>query len=87
MGRSCPAVAAPVKSPEHAALGAAIRELREERGLTQEDFALDIGLHRNYYGACERGEVNVSWGNLLRIAAGLGVRMSDIVELYERRVD
>lgn len=38
-------------------------------GLTQEQLALDTGLHRNYVGACERGEVNVAFANLLLLCA------------------
>ncbi len=46
------------RSPEHHALGAAIRELRARRGLSQEQLGFDAGLHRNYVGALERGEIN-----------------------------
>ncbi|MBA2719662.1 MAG: helix-turn-helix transcriptional regulator [Chloroflexi bacterium] len=32
------------------AFGAAVRKLRRERGLSQEDFADLVGLHRTYIG-------------------------------------
>jgi transcriptional regulator with XRE-family HTH domain len=54
-----------------AALGKRIRKLREARGMSQEEAARVIGLDRSYYGRIERGTVNVSALNLLRIAAGL----------------
>jgi transcriptional regulator with XRE-family HTH domain len=54
-----------------AALGKRIRRLREARGMSQEEAARVIGLDRSYYGRIERGKVNVSAVNLLKIAAGL----------------
>jgi transcriptional regulator with XRE-family HTH domain len=54
-----------------AALGKRIRRLREARGMSQEEAARVIGLDRSYYGRIERGLVNVSALNLLKIAAGL----------------
>ena len=36
-----------------------IRELREDRGLTQNDMAKKIGVHVNIYSKYERGEVNM----------------------------
>jgi transcriptional regulator with XRE-family HTH domain len=35
-------------SPSHAAFGAAIRELRKEKGIAQERLALKSGLNRGY---------------------------------------
>lgn len=72
------------KSPEHVALGRALREQREAAGLTQEQLALDTGLHRNYVGACERGEVNLAFSNLLRLCSGAGRSLSDLVARYEQ---
>jgi transcriptional regulator with XRE-family HTH domain len=77
-------VASP-KSAQHIALGKALRELRTERGLTQEDVAFRSGLHRNYVGACERGEINLSFSALLRLLQGLDSSLRDVVDRYERR--
>lgn len=65
-------------SPAHAAFGAAIRELRKERGIAQEALALKSGLNRGYYGDVERGERNVSLANILKIADALEVPTSAI---------
>jgi hypothetical protein len=46
------------RTPEHHALGRALLELRARRGLSQEQLGFDAGLHRNYVGAIERGEIN-----------------------------
>ena len=41
-------------------------------------------MHRNYVGACERGEINLSFRVLLQFAEGLAVSLSEIVVHYER---
>jgi transcriptional regulator with XRE-family HTH domain len=70
-------------SPEHAALGQAIRELRLAAGISQEGLAERCGMHRTYVGGIERGERNVSFRNLLRLADALGVRASQLLERCE----
>ncbi|MBX5470422.1 MAG: helix-turn-helix transcriptional regulator [Thermoleophilaceae bacterium] len=70
-------------SDEHAALGRAIRELRLEIGLSQEELAAEAGMHRTYVGGIERGERNVSFGNLLNLSNALRVRPSVLLERYE----
>ncbi len=72
------------RSRDHAALGLAVKELRVTTGLSQEAFAGRCGLHRTYVGGIERGERNVSFANLLRIAAALGVEPSRLLAHYER---
>ncbi len=66
------------RSPAHAAFGRAIRELREERGISQEAFALKCGIDRSHYGGIERGERNPSLGTVFKIADTLGVPPSAI---------
>jgi transcriptional regulator with XRE-family HTH domain len=61
-------------------LGIRVRELRNARRLSQEDFADSIDLHRTYIGAIERGEQNVSIDNLARIAKGLKITLSKLFE-------
>jgi transcriptional regulator with XRE-family HTH domain len=41
-------------------------------------------MHRTYLGGIERGERNVSFANLLKIAAALGERPSKLLERCER---
>lgn len=52
-------------------VGAKIRALRNETGLSQEDFAKKVDLDRTYISDVERGERNVSVLNLFKIAKGL----------------
>lgn len=77
----------PALSPAHAAFGNAIRELRRERGISQEGLALKSGLNRGYYGDVERGERNVSLANILKIAEALDVPASAIHERAEHLLD
>jgi transcriptional regulator with XRE-family HTH domain len=44
--------------PQHVAFSAAVRELRARRGMSQEELGFVSGLHRNYIGSIERGEIN-----------------------------
>ena len=56
--------------------GNRVRELRRQRGWSQERFAQVVNLDRSYMGGVERGERNVSLENIALIAAGLGVSLS-----------
>lgn len=52
------------------ALGAAVRELRARRGLSQEEAGFRGSLHRNYVGAIERGEINPTFRVILKLCEG-----------------
>ncbi|NIT59301.1 MAG: helix-turn-helix domain-containing protein [Aliifodinibius sp.] len=41
-------------------LGGHIRQLRREKGYSQEGFAAAAGIDRSYMGAIERGERNIT---------------------------
>lgn len=57
-----------------------LKAIRHERGLSQEELADLIGLHRTYVGSVERGERNVSIDNIERFARGLKVSPKDFLE-------
>lgn len=61
-----------------AVLGAAIRDKRRSKGLTQEVLAEKADLHSNYFGRVERGKEDVSLNALRRIAKALNVRVRDL---------
>jgi transcriptional regulator with XRE-family HTH domain len=71
------------RSPDHAALGAAIREVREAQSISQERLAALSDLDRTYVGGIERGERNPSYQNLLRLAVTLGTPLSRLVARAE----
>jgi transcriptional regulator with XRE-family HTH domain len=64
--------------PQLLLMGQRLRALREARGLSQENFALEAGIARSYYGGIERGLRNVAALNLIRIAAALGVEVGEL---------
>ena len=61
-------------------VGANVRRLRKERGLTQEQLALDAAIDLTYLGGIERGRRNPSVVVLGRVAAVLGVTPSMLLE-------
>jgi transcriptional regulator with XRE-family HTH domain len=75
----------PAISPVHAAFGDALRELRAERGMSQEAVALNANLNRGYYSGVERGMRNVSLTNIVKIADALGVPPSDVLARAETK--
>ncbi len=60
--------------------GKLVRELRSNKGFSQESFADSIGLHRTYMGGVERGERNVSYLNLMKIARALDMDINTLKE-------
>lgn len=54
-------------------VGRSLRDIRLSRGMSQEDFADSLGVHRTYLGALERGERNITLRSLERIAGQLGI--------------
>jgi transcriptional regulator with XRE-family HTH domain len=81
--RHCSRAMAPPRDPQPA-LGAAIRKLRQQRKLSQEDLAHDAGLTTSALSSIERGKSNPTWATVRRIAAALGVSMSKLAQLAER---
>lgn len=60
-------------------LGTRIRELRTEKvGLSQERFALKIGMDRTYYSSIERGAHSPTIAILERVNEGLGVTFEEL---------
>jgi transcriptional regulator with XRE-family HTH domain len=66
-------------------LGNRIKELREQRKWSQEEFADLCGLHRTAVGFLERAERNPRLDTLLIISKGLGITVSELLQGLERR--
>ncbi|OHB34974.1 MAG: XRE family transcriptional regulator [Planctomycetes bacterium GWA2_40_7] len=64
------------KSKHLIELGNKIREERKKKGLSQEQLAFDADVDRSYIGGIERGERNVSFLTLVKIAECLGCDIS-----------
>jgi len=59
-------------------IGERIKKLRSTTGLSQEKFALKIGMDRTYFSSVEAGKRNISIVNLEKIANGLDVTLSEL---------
>ncbi len=59
-------------------LGLRIQQLRKDRSLSQEKFALLIDMDRTYFASVEAGKRNISIVNIQKIATGLGVSLSEL---------
>lgn len=69
------------------ALGRAIRRLRKERDLSQEELGHLAEIHPTWISHIESGRTNPAWGTARRIAAVLEVRLSEVVLLAEQFSD
>jgi len=71
----------PIKSAVCAKFGEAVRVTRERSGYSQERFARHSGLDRSYFAAIERGEFNVSFDTIIKIATALDTKPSALLRL------
>ncbi|HET7121120.1 MAG TPA: helix-turn-helix transcriptional regulator [Solirubrobacterales bacterium] len=71
------------RSPEHAALGEAVRRLRTEAGLSQEQLAERAATDLTQVGGVERGVRNPSYTTLVRLAAALEVSVGQLATLAD----
>lgn len=60
------------------AFGAYLKKLRQEKGYSQEKFALYIGMDRTYYASVEAGRRNISLVNIRKIADGFEVSLAEL---------
>lgn len=60
-------------------VGRNLRAYRQAKGLSQEAFAEQIGVHRTYMGGLERGERNLTLKSVERIAEVMGVEVWELM--------
>lgn len=60
------------------AFGTRVREMRAKTGLSQEKFALEIGMDRTYLASVEAGRRNLSLKNIKKLADGFNVTLSEL---------
>lgn len=65
-------------------LGAALKQLRLERGLSQEELAHRASLHPTWISHLESGRENPAWGTVRRLAKALELPLSELAERAER---
>lgn len=65
--------------PKLVALGSAIRVLRKQRKLSQEQLADLAGADRSHLGRLERGDNEIAFLLLCRLADALGVTVAQIM--------
>lgn len=58
--------------------GLRVQQLRKDKGLSQEKFALSIDMDRTYLASVEAGKRNISLCNIEKIAKGLGITISEL---------
>ncbi|HEX7279400.1 MAG TPA: helix-turn-helix transcriptional regulator [Solirubrobacterales bacterium] len=73
----------PRRDDPQVGLGKAIRTLRQEKQLSQETLGHRAEIHPTWISHIESGRINPTWGNVRRIARGLGVPLSELAALSE----
>lgn len=58
--------------------GERVRELRLQKNMSQEKFALHIEMDRTYLASVESGKRNISLENISKIAAGFGITLEEL---------
>lgn len=58
--------------------GNRVKQLRKERGLSQEKFALQIEMDRTYLASVEKGKRNISLENIWKIANGFEISLEEL---------
>jgi transcriptional regulator with XRE-family HTH domain len=59
--------------------GEKVREIRKEKGLSQEQLSFKADLHRTYIGMIERAEKNITLVNIEKIANALEISVNDLM--------
>lgn len=65
------------------AFGQVLKELRKEKGLSQEELAHESGLDRTFISLLERGKRQPSLGTIINIASVLKLDASSLVQKVE----
>lgn len=60
------------------------KQFREQTNLSQEKFALKIGMDRTYYASVEAGKRNISLKNIQKIANGFEITLSELFQAMEK---
>ncbi|MGG4046304.1 helix-turn-helix domain-containing protein [Paenibacillus favisporus] len=75
------------KSIELLAFGRALRKIRKEKKLTQDELSVYSRVDRSYISELENGEKAPSLLTITALARALQVKASDLVEGYEKELE
>lgn len=67
--------------------GKVLRELRLEKGLTQEQLGFEAGIRRTFVSVLELGEQQPSLSTILKLSKALGVQASELIGKVEDLLD
>lgn len=67
------------------AFGIVLRELRKQRGLSQEVLAHDAGMERNYISLLELGRNSASVKMIFKVAPALGITVTEFMSMVEAK--
>ena len=67
--------------------GRAVRQVRKNRGFSQEAFADLCGIDRSYMGCVERGESNLALVNIEKIVRALNMPRSEFFKFVDASSD
>lgn len=65
------------------AFGIVLRELRKQKGLSQEKLAHEAEIERNYVSLLERGQNSVSIKIIFKLAVALGLPVAELMSKVE----
>ncbi|UOO89773.1 helix-turn-helix domain-containing protein [Vitreoscilla massiliensis] len=68
-----------MKDPRLIAFGEKVRQIRKEKGLSQEALADLAGIDRSYMGHIERGDQNITLTKIHQIADALKVPVINLI--------
>lgn len=66
------------------AIGQVVKELRNERGLTQEELAFEADLNKNHISKIERAKTSVSVVVLFAVAKALDLQLANLIGRVEK---
>ncbi|MDN2659655.1 helix-turn-helix transcriptional regulator [Neptunomonas sp. CHC150] len=72
-----------MKDPRLVAFGERVRQLRKEKGLSQEALADLAGIDRSYMGHIERGDQNITLTKIFQIAKALEIPICQLFDGVE----
>jgi transcriptional regulator with XRE-family HTH domain len=65
-------------------LGLAVKALRTNLGITQEELSSRTGVHPTYISDIERGARNPSWAALVKLVRGMNSTMTDLGSAFDQ---